>query len=409
MQQDNETDWDFIWQLAERLRLRVRGRGPARPTSASRAAAGAVELEWPKTLISFSPRVTAVQQVEHGHARRPRPEDQVGDRERSADRRPMQVAQIGIERQSVADAFDDGRGAHRHRAGQDQAEGDGARPGAARQARQRLHRRRGRRVRQPQDQGRRRWSRSRASAERSAARYRVATVDARPARRRQLHDDVRQLAGAHDPRRDRQRRPRRRPTSRASLVLGIVTNNNDPEDMGRVRVMYPGAGKHAEDAEGAWARIATASAGKERGLMMLPVVGEEVLVGFEHGDTTRPYVLGSLFNGKDTPGDDLLQEQGRLLRAAERREDLVADQEGRTRSRADGKLTSRSRGNVEEKYKADWTNETTGKTRSRPPRPSSVEGQSVSDQGPGRRHDRGHRHAHAQVRRIARSRSPRRA
>ena len=39
---------------------------------------------------------------------------------------------------------------------------------------------------------------------------------------------------------------------------------------------------------------------------MLPVVGEEVLIGFEHDDTTRPYVLGSLFNGQDTPGDDLL-------------------------------------------------------------------------------------------------------
>ena len=131
-------------------------------------------------------------------------------------------------------------------------------------------------------------------------------LDAPAARRRRVRHDVRQRAEPHDPRRDRQRRPAPHPTSARQLVLGVVTNNNDPEDMGRVRVQYPAL---SSDTEGAWARVATASAGKERGLLMLPVVGEEVLVGFEHGDTTRPYVLGSLFNGSDTPGDDLLHDK----------------------------------------------------------------------------------------------------
>ena len=98
------------------------------------------------------------------------------------------------------------------------------------------------------------------------------------------------------------------------FLLGVLVaipniseqDNDDPDDMGRVRVRYPALGP---DAEGAWARIASVSAGNARGLMMLPVVGEEVLVGFEHDDTTRPYVLGSLFNGTDTPGDDLTQSQ----------------------------------------------------------------------------------------------------
>jgi uncharacterized protein involved in type VI secretion and phage assembly len=70
-------------------------------------------------------------------------------------------------------------------------------------------------------------------------------------------------------------------------------------------VRYPALGP---DAESAWARVVTPSAGNARGLLMLPVVGEEVLIGFEHDDTTRPYVLGSLFGGVDKPGDDLLQD-----------------------------------------------------------------------------------------------------
>ena len=97
-----------------------------------------------------------------------------------------------------------------------------------------------------------------------------------------------------------------------------MTNNDDPDNLGRVRVKYPALG---DDVEGAWARIATVSAGNARGLLMLPVVGEEVLVGFEHDDTTRPYVLGSLFNGVDMPGDDLTAERGRLVRRAQRPED----------------------------------------------------------------------------------------
>jgi len=96
-----------------------------------------------------------------------------------------------------------------------------------------------------------------------------------------------------------------RPSFGTQLVIGVVTNNRDPDDMGRVRVHYPSLGP---DIEGAWARIVTPSAGNARGMLMLPVVGEEVLIGFEHDDTTRPYVLGSLFNGVDKPGDDLLQD-----------------------------------------------------------------------------------------------------
>jgi uncharacterized protein involved in type VI secretion and phage assembly len=99
--------------------------------------------------------------------------------------------------------------------------------------------------------------------------------------------------------------PERHDWSR-DLVVGVVTNNNDPDQMGRVRVKYPSL---SDSEESAWARVASMSAGKERGLMMLPQVEEEVIVGFEHGDTRRPIVIGSLFNGKDKPGTDLMQNR----------------------------------------------------------------------------------------------------
>ncbi|MFD0744931.1 VgrG-related protein [Phytohabitans flavus] len=82
------------------------------------------------------------------------------------------------------------------------------------------------------------------------------------------------------------------------LVVGIVTNNDDPEKLGRVRVQFPTL---SADDESAWARIATPGGGKERGLQWLPEVDDEVLVGFELGDHARPVVLGGLWNRQDTP------------------------------------------------------------------------------------------------------------
>ena len=82
------------------------------------------------------------------------------------------------------------------------------------------------------------------------------------------------------------------------VVVGIVTNNKDPDKLGRVRVKFPWL---SDDHESWWARIATPMAGPNRGVYFLPEVDDEVLVAFEHGDVRFPYVLGALWNGKDAP------------------------------------------------------------------------------------------------------------
>ena len=82
------------------------------------------------------------------------------------------------------------------------------------------------------------------------------------------------------------------------VVMGIVTNNNDPDKMHRIKVKFPWL---TEDHESNWARVATPMAGNDRGAYFLPEVDDEVLVAFEHGLIDQPYVIGSLWNGKDIP------------------------------------------------------------------------------------------------------------
>ena len=113
---------------------------------------------------------------------------------------------------------------------------------------------------------------------------------------------------------------------------------------------------------------------------MLPVVGEEVLVGFEHDDTTRPYVLGSLFNGQDMPGDDLLQGKDGSFA-------LKSDKQIYTESKQDytiksgGKLVVEVGDDVQEKYKQDWTADIGGKASLKASQPFAIEGQDVSIKG----------------------------
>ena len=95
---------------------------------------------------------------------------------------------------------------------------------------------------------------------------------------------------------------RRREAERLyGVVVGVVTNNQDPDGRGRVKVRFPWL---SEEHESAWARVVTPMAGNDRGLFLLPEVDDEVLVAFEHGRVELPYVLGALWNGQDKPPAD---------------------------------------------------------------------------------------------------------
>jgi phage protein D len=82
------------------------------------------------------------------------------------------------------------------------------------------------------------------------------------------------------------------------LVVGVVTNNADTGALGRVRVKFPSL---SDGHESTWARLVSPGAGNGRGLLCIPEVNDEVLLGFEQGDKRRPLVLGGLWNKLDPP------------------------------------------------------------------------------------------------------------
>jgi uncharacterized protein involved in type VI secretion and phage assembly len=82
------------------------------------------------------------------------------------------------------------------------------------------------------------------------------------------------------------------------LAVGVVTDNQDPEGLARVRVRLPW---HSDSDTSYWARIATPMGGPEQGAYFLPEIDDEVLVGAEFGDPTHLYVLGALWSGRLKP------------------------------------------------------------------------------------------------------------
>jgi hypothetical protein len=170
-----------------------------------------------------------------------------------------------------------------------------------------------------------------------------------------------------------------------SLVIGIVTNNKDPDKLARVKVKFPALD---ESLESEWLRIASVNAGPSRGVLMLPQVNDEVIVGFENGDTRRGYVLGSLWNGKDKPaaehltgaqesdGSFSVQSDKQFIATAKdemkltstkkmtietKDEQIIKVAKDRTKQ-VQGNVKDDVKGNLEQKVTGNFKNEATGST-----------------------------------------------
>ncbi|MBA3746478.1 MAG: VgrG-related protein [Solirubrobacterales bacterium] len=303
-QQSDETDWDYLWQLAGRVGYEVACAGGKihfrKPGS---DAGAAVKLAWGEDLLAFHPRATGVAQID---------KVTVGGWDPKAKRRvsadassPTLDSSIGVQRAKLAQDGGGGTFTVSDQIVTTQAE-------ATALAQSTL------------DKLANSWleadGRSKGNPKvRAGCKVQIAGIGTRfggdylvtksthVVRGQKGYETEFEISG-------RNRRtlidlltPAPRGAYAGSLVVGVVTNNDDPDKMGRVRVKFPGLD---EQKEGWWARVASPSASGKRGMMMMPLVDDEVVVGFEHGDPRRPFVLGSLWNGTSKP-DKLAADGGK--------------------------------------------------------------------------------------------------
>jgi len=301
--QHNETDWDFIWRLARRIGFEFTLDDTDAAFEPPDANGDAVELGYPGDLRSFRPRITAVQQVEKVNVRGFN--SSTKEAVLSTASTPQQVTHAGIQRSHVVGRFE---GAELEIAGQSFSSDGEAKDMAQAMLNQLANAYLGAEgtcAGNPKVKAGTMLNISGVGSSYSGV-YRAAKVThllrggggyvTQFSNSAGEHTLLGQVGSGNGSGR----------VSVDSIVVGVVTNNNDPEKLGRVKLKLPSLSEQ----ETSWAPVALPSAGKERGLSMLPVAGEQVLVAFENGDPSYPYVIGSLFNGKDTPGDEMAVTDG---------------------------------------------------------------------------------------------------
>ena len=352
-QQSNETDWDFLWRLAlmhdyevvvvdTTLEFRKANKTAGSPTA----------LTWQDNMISFRPRMSGVQQPQTVNIRAWDPKNKQAITGSASN--PQTTSTAGVQRSQVSSDLGGGTTAIADRVAANNGEANELAKATLQRMADAFFEADGVAFGTPKIKAGGQVQ-VKGVGQKFSGTYTV-TSSTHTYRGTTGYQTSFQISGRSSRTLLELMRPPKERDWSASLVVGVVTNNNDPEQLGRVRVKYPSL---SDSEESAWARVATPSTGNARGLLMLPQPNEEVIVGFEHGDTRRPIVVGSVFNGRDKPGADLLQNRDGSFA-------LLSDEKVHQHSKKDFEIKSDQNMTVEIKQdethtvKGNYTHDTTG-------------------------------------------------
>jgi phage protein D/phage baseplate assembly protein gpV len=341
--QHNETDWDFIWRLARRVGFEFLVTGESEAAFGPPELSDEVELSYPEDLHTFRPRITSVQQVEKVNVRG---FDLKAKKEvLSTKSQPQQLTEAGIKRSDVMSKFSGDSLEISGQSFSSSGEADKIAQSMLDQLANAYLAAEGSCYGNPKIKAGTKLKITGVGSDFSGT-YRVAKARHLLGTAGGYTTEFSNSVGEHTLLGQSSSSGSSGAASIDSIVVGVVTNNQDPEKMGRVKLQLPAVSGE----ESFWAPVLVPSAGKERGLSMLPVPGEQVIVAFENGDPSYPYVIGSLFNGKDTPGDELATDDGSFAVKSDHKA-LVAAKEDITLRSDDGKWVIEINGDITETTK----------------------------------------------------------
>jgi phage protein D len=380
VQQSNETDWAFLWRLAEATGSEVVVDGREVQFRQASGEGTPVELRWGDELLSFRPRVTGARQVSEVVVRGwdPAQKQPIVASAKS----PELTSQIGLSRSKVVSALGGGTVTVCDQPVASQAEATALAESIAGELANAYVEAEGFATGDPRLRAGTKvqitgvGSRFGGTYTLSEATHIFRTGRGYHTQLRVTGRSRRSLAVLSSPSSER--------TWRHSVVVGVVTNNDDPQGMGRVRVKYPTLD---DSHEGWWARMTAPSAGAERGLLMLPRAGDEVLLAFEHDDDEHPYVIGAVWNGQGLPASLARTDGSFALRSdkslvAQSVGELSLQGEANVGLQAGSEMALKATGNLSAETQADASLQATGSMTLKGAQSVSIQGSSqISIQG----------------------------
>ena len=188
----------------------------------------------------------------------------------------------------------------------------------------------------------------------------------------------------------------------AETQQAIVIDNNDPKKQGRVRVQLQW--QQAKNLRSPWIRVMTPDAGssnevsKNRGMVFIPEMGDQVMLGFRYNDPNRPFVIGSIFNGTTGAGGkeknnikSLSSKSGNIIKLDDNKGSVYISDKGTANIRFDGAGNATTNANVNHNINAGKNNTinagqthsvNVGATKEQPPQASlfiNAEGNIILD------------------------------